>query len=721
MPDLEERFRSLARTTAPDLWDEVVTRPPRSLPPAPGVTRFVAGATALLVATGGFVVAVSAFDDAGRRNETPSMDPPSSVANGPITFQRFGGDERELAPGTIESVEPDGSNRHVVFGDDSTRITQLAWSPDGSRIAYVNPIDGERGIYVANADGTDPVRLTEGHNDGHPSWSPDGARIAFSSSAADSSIAFCDGQPGQEFLCLTDIYSMNADGSDVARLTTDPAAEFHPTWSPDGSRIAFARVVRGEAPDEIFEAPLIFTMAADGSDVRQISQASGEWGGSDFSPAWSPDASRIAFVGFRREDFGLYVVGADGSDEREIEEDDFGFADGWRNTPVWSPDGFLIAFVCRADESARPSSLCLIKPDGTGLERIAEVPWSTGDLAWQPRSASGEPPASVDVRVATIGGIGPFPNAVVVGEGGVWVSAPWHDSSGTGEVVRIDPVSGDVVARIPVEALPTWEVGGGGMALGLGRVWVVGSVWASGTGHAVVEEIDPATNAVVDSIDVGVGHGADVWADESGIWALVQEAGGRHRVVRVDPLTHEIVATGDVPAVWSQTIFAAGGWIWVFGDDAAGREGIAPGTVYRIDPGTAQVVEQTEVGATMWVPATASEATWIRVEGGVQRFDPTSGGLVGAPIQPDVGCCTLPFVADGAGGVWVASSADAGGPPWLRHVTADGDVDATGTIDRSDPAWQGVAYVFDPSTSTIWVVHYRDAVSRIEIVAQDTG
>jgi TolB protein len=714
MTDLEEHFRALGRTAAPDMWEEAQTRPPRPLPPASRRGRVVAGITALVVGVAGFAIAVAAFDD---RSSPPPTDEslapeessaPLAVANGPISFQHLG--ENGDNPGTIESIEPDGSDRRVLFDRESTDITQPAWSPDGARIAYRNPIPGERGIYVANADGSETLRLTDGDNDGWPSWSPDGSRIVFSSSAYDPSIAFCDGLPGQAFLCPTDIYAMDADGSNVERLTTEEAAEFQPAWAPDGERIAFVRAVGGSA-----EAPLIFSMGADGSEQRQISQLGGEFAGSDYGPTWSSDGSMIAFVGFRWEDAGLWVVHADGSGEQAIQEDGFAFAPWWANTPSWSPDGSLIAFACLPDEFAHQSSLCLIRPDGTGLERIADVPWETGDLAWRPRVSVESEPATVEVQIDTIDGIGPFPNAVVAGEGGVWVSAPSHDSTSAGEVVRLDPATGEIVARIPVEAPPTWEVGGGGIAVGLGRVWIVGSMWTSGTGHGVLQAIDAATNTVVREIDLGVGDGADVWVGEDGVWALVHGPGREHRIVRIDPATYEILATGDVPAVWSQTVFSAGGWIWVFGDDAAGREGIAPGTVYRIDPVTAQVLEQIELAETIWVPSTASEATWIRVEGGVQRFDPIAGALVGDPIAPDVGCCTLPFVADGSGGVWAASSADSGGPPSLRHVSADGHLVAIGPIDREDPAWEGVAYTFDPETLTIWVAHYRDAVSRIEI------
>jgi len=463
--DLDERFRALGRTRAPELWPEVQARPPRPLPPTPRGRQVATGVIALAVAVAGFVVAVTAFrGEAPVARQTPAPFPPAPVANGPIFFQHLGGDGEDISPGPIESIEPDGSDRRTVFGDEPMRITQLAWSPDGSRIAYANPVLGERGIYVADADGTDAIRLTDGPNDGHPSWSPDGSRIVFASTAYDPTIAFCDGLPGQEFLCPTDLYAMDADGSNVTRLTSEPAAEFQPAWSPDGSRIAFVRVVHGETADEIFNAPAIFAMAPDGGAARQVSQTTGEWAGSDYSPSWSPDGSRIAFVGFRWEDFGLWVVGADGGGEREIEEKGFAFAPWPMNDPAWSPDGTVIAFACLSDEYADSASLCLARPDGTGLERIAEVPWSAGGLVWQPIVADNQPSPDATVEPsppAEPSPPSPSPDATVgetitVGEsssliaaaGSVWVAGFEVEPEYQQYVRRIDETSGEILARI---------------------------------------------------------------------------------------------------------------------------------------------------------------------------------------------------------------------------------------------------------------------------------
>src|SRR5882762_3042390 len=82
-----------------------------------------------------------------------------------------------------------------------------------------------------------------------------------------------------------DIYSMNADGSGRTALTTDPADDFTPTWSPDGSHVAFASNRTGD-----YE---IFVMNADGSGVTNLTNAPSA---NDYSPSWSPDGTKIAFT-----------------------------------------------------------------------------------------------------------------------------------------------------------------------------------------------------------------------------------------------------------------------------------------------------------------------------------------------------------------------------------------------------------------------------------------
>ena len=133
------------------------------------------------------------------------------------------------------------------------------WSPKGGGIAFTSNRDGNQDIYVIDADGDGLRRLTSAAgSDANPTFSPKGDRIAFESNR--------DGTP--------EIYVMNADGSDPTRLTNFSTAPTpsnvsvtKPTWSPKGDRIAFQRRVGPQGTRGHFE---IYTMNADGSNVTQI-------------------------------------------------------------------------------------------------------------------------------------------------------------------------------------------------------------------------------------------------------------------------------------------------------------------------------------------------------------------------------------------------------------------------------------------------------------------
>ena len=116
-------------------------------------------------------------------------------------------------------MNADGSNLTPVTNFSSTLAH---WSPDGKQLVFESDRDvttpGVPEIYSVNADGSNPVRLTNAPTfvDAMPRWSPDGKRIAFWSNR--------DGNP--------EIYVMNADGSNVTRLTNNPANDDFPAWSP---------------------------------------------------------------------------------------------------------------------------------------------------------------------------------------------------------------------------------------------------------------------------------------------------------------------------------------------------------------------------------------------------------------------------------------------------------------------------------------------------------
>src|SRR5204862_933601 len=95
--------------------------------------------------------------------------------------------------------------------------------------------DGNYEIYSMNDDGSGVTRLTNNTvSDLDPSWSPDGAKIVFSSARDEP-------DPACRTNCNYEIYSMDAGGGSVTRLTNDPGSDFGPAWSQDGTTIAFAR------------------------------------------------------------------------------------------------------------------------------------------------------------------------------------------------------------------------------------------------------------------------------------------------------------------------------------------------------------------------------------------------------------------------------------------------------------------------------------------------
>jgi TolB protein len=116
---------------------------------------------------------------------------------------------------------------------------------------------------------------------------------------------------------------MDMDGGNVRQLTDDPGSawDYHPAWSPDGSRIAFASNRDGD--DDIY------VMDADGRNVRQLTDVP-LW--FERSPVWSPDGTRIAFVSDRDYDYDIYVMDADGGNVRQLTDDP-----GRDTSPVWSP------------------------------------------------------------------------------------------------------------------------------------------------------------------------------------------------------------------------------------------------------------------------------------------------------------------------------------------------------------------------------------------------
>jgi len=315
--------------------------------------------------------------------------------------------------------------------------------------------------------------------------------------------------------------------------------------------------------------------------------------------------------------------------------------------------------------------------------------------------------------------VGDFPNAIATGAGAVWVSA--HPADGPPyELVRLDPVTGDVVARIPVPDLPPWEVGGGGLVALRDAVWVAGAVRPAGGSaccHAIVFRVDPATNQVVERVDLGPGFGQNLWIDETGFWVLVRTDEGpvsTIAVVRLDPTTHEEVARIPLPTGWAKQVFAYDGSIWVQGDRAS-TEDVDPDLLFEIDPAMNRYVGAVDLPTPEYLHVDGS-SIWQRASGGIVRVDP-SGSPTLVPLGGmDEGCCSA-LVSDGAGGIWAV--ARGAGPERLQvvHISAGGEIDGEAEATDLDPRLESVTSTFDPDHRTIWLAQYKNTVNPIRIVS----
>jgi TolB protein len=237
-------------------------------------------------------------------------------------------------------------------------------SPDGSRLAFYVSMIGPVGevvedIYAVDRIGTNMKRLTTAAGvDDAPAWSPVGpGRIAYH---------HLEPTTGR-----SDIWIMNADGTNPVNLTWDMPAEFsrgEPAWSPDGQWIAFTSSRGTAGPGR----GSLWIMRPDGSAKRQITV--NPMNGFDLSPSWSPNGDRIAF---QRGGISIVVVATGVVTTLDIP--------GQSIQPSWSPDGRHIAYAWRPSEPGSGEfQLFTVRPDGSDMRlRTTNGTWGGGvSPAW---------------------------------------------------------------------------------------------------------------------------------------------------------------------------------------------------------------------------------------------------------------------------------------------------------------------------------------------------
>ena len=198
---------------------------------------------------------------------------------------------------------------------------------------------------------------------------------------AQAQIAFSSNRDGN-----TEIYVMAADGKNQRRLTNNPASDYSPSWSPDGKRIAFVSRRDGHVhPIRGWSTSEIYVMDADGGNQQNLTNDPHH----DWYPSWSPDGKHIVFGSDRDRDNNphnteIYVMNADGTNPRRLTnnltEDMY---------PAWSPDDGRIAFSARREGHVVHNldityEIYVMDADGGNQQRLTENRKNDMFPSWSP-------------------------------------------------------------------------------------------------------------------------------------------------------------------------------------------------------------------------------------------------------------------------------------------------------------------------------------------------
>lgn len=276
-----------------------------------------------------------------------------SVACEPALFDRIVFHSDRDGNSEIYVMAPDGSSQTRLTNHDAIDL-QPRVSPDGTRIAFYSNRDGslpdQFDVYVMDADGSDVARVAGDFTACCPEWSPDGETLLFQSAR--------DGGD-------TDLYLIDPDGSNRRRVTDDPADDRYGTWSADGATILYSGNQDGD--------PEIYRVGLDGSGLEPLTDNDVP----DVRSRELPDGSGIVFSRFTGTGYDVFRMNPDGTGVVPLTSE----ADVRDTHPDGSPDGGRIVFQTDRDGN---NEVYLMDADGGGLVNLTDHAASDRAPTWTP-------------------------------------------------------------------------------------------------------------------------------------------------------------------------------------------------------------------------------------------------------------------------------------------------------------------------------------------------
>ncbi|HUQ29113.1 MAG TPA: Tol-Pal system beta propeller repeat protein TolB [Usitatibacter sp.] len=247
----------------------------------------------------------------------------------------------------LQVADADGFNAQSVLASNEP-IMSPAWSPDGSRLAYVSFDQKKPVVVVQNlAQGTTRVVANFRGNNSAPAWSPDSRHLAVALSK--------DG--------LTQVYRIPANGGDAERLTESAGIDTQPGYSPDGQWIAFTSDRGG--------SPQIYRMPAAGGPATRVTFE----GTYNVGPRYSPDGKSIAFV---QREGGRYRIASLELATGQVSVLTDGTLD---DSPSYAPNGKMILYEAQVGGRGQ---LAAVSGDGRVRQRLTSAAGDVQDPAWGP-------------------------------------------------------------------------------------------------------------------------------------------------------------------------------------------------------------------------------------------------------------------------------------------------------------------------------------------------